>query len=81
MRTVQDVQDRIATLEAYMRTAMARYYACEAEDGEFEKIYSDTWDEMKVLYWVLGMSDTDATKMVAQTFIGMSDILKNSRKE
>ena len=64
-----------------MRTAMARYYVCEAEDGEFEKMYSDTWDEMKVLYWVLGMSDTDATKMVAQTFIGMSDILKNSRKE
>lgn len=41
MRTVQDVQDRIATLEAYMRTAMARYYACEAKNGEFEKMYSD----------------------------------------
>lgn len=39
-------------------------------------IYSDIWDAMKELYWILGMTPIEATNFVAVKVMRMRDEIK-----
>lgn len=76
MRTEQEIKNRIYEMEQVMRIAINRYYRNYDSSEVFEKIYSDVWDEMKDLYWVLGMTQTEASDVVAHKVMKMSDEIR-----
>ena len=78
MRTEQEIRNRIHEMEHVMKIAITRYYRKDDSPEIFEKIYSDVWDEMKTLYWVLGMTQTEASNHVARKVMKMSDDIKNT---
>ena len=78
MRTEQEIKNRIHEMERVMEIAITRYYRKEDSREMFEKIYSDVWDEMKVLHWVLGMTQIEASNHVARKVMKMSDDIKNA---
>lgn len=78
MRTAQEIRNRIHEMERVMKIAITRYYRKDDSPEIFEKIYSDVWDEMKVLHWVLGMTQTEASNHVARKVMKMSDEIKNT---
>lgn len=76
MRTEREVMDRIYELEEMMKIAITRYYRKYDSQEIFEKIYSDVWDEMKVLHQVLGMTQIEASACVAKKVMRMSDEIR-----
>lgn len=73
MRTEREVMDRIYELEEMMKIAITRYYRKEDSKEIFERLYSNIWDEMKTLHWILGKSSVEATTCVALKVMRMSD--------
>lgn len=78
MRTEQEIRNRIHEMEHVMNIAITRYYRKDDSQEMFEKIYSDVWDEMKALHWVLGMTQTEASNHVAREVMKMSDEIRTS---
>lgn len=76
MRTEQEIRNRIHEMENVMKIAITRYYRKDDSPEIFEKIYSDVWDEMKVLHWVLGMTRIEASNHVARKVMKMSDEIR-----
>ena len=76
MRTEQEIRNRIYELEEVMKIAITRYYRKYDSEKIFEKVYSDVWDEMKGLYWVLGMTQIEASNHVARKVMKMSDEIR-----
>ena len=76
MRTEQEIRNRIYEMEHVMNIAITRYYRKDDSQEMFEKIYSDVWDEMKALHWVLGMTQTEASACVAHKVMKMSDEIR-----
>lgn len=76
MRTEQEIRNRIHELEHVMNIAITRYYREDDSQEIFEQIYSDVWDEMKTLHWVLGMTQTEASNYVAHKVMKMSDEIR-----
>jgi len=81
MRTEQEIKNRIHELEEVMNTAITRYYRGDYSGKVLKEIYSDVWDEMKALYWVLGNSSIEATKIVAGKVTRMVDEIKAAMTE
>ena len=76
MRTEREIRIRIHEMEQVMRIAITRYYRKDDSQEMFEKIYSDVWDEMKELHWILGMTQTEASNHVAREVMKMSDEIR-----
>lgn len=76
MRTEQEIRNRIHEMERVMEIAITRYYRKDDSPEIFEKIYSDVWDEMKALHWVLGMTQIEASNYVAKKVMKMSDEIR-----
>lgn len=76
MRTEQEIRNRIHEMEQVMNIAITRYYRKEDSREMFEKVYSDVWDEMKELHWVLGMTQIEASNHVARKVMKMSDEIR-----
>ena len=78
MRTEQEIRNRIHEMERTMEIAITKYYSKEWPKEVFARMYSDIWDDMKALYWVLGMPSIEATDFVARKVMKMSDDIKNT---
>ena len=76
MRTEQEIKNRIHEMEEVMKIAITRYYSKYDSKEIFEKVYSDVWDEMRELHWVLGMTKTEASNHVARKVMKMSDEIR-----
>ena len=76
MRTEQEIRDRIAEMETAMRGAITNYYKNEWTEEFFAKMYSDIWDNMRELHWALGMTQREATDVVAAKVMRMSDEIR-----
>lgn len=76
MRTEREVMDRIYELEEMMKIAITRYYRKDDNEETFKRIYSDVWDEMKTLHWILGKSSIEATTCVASKVVRIVDEVK-----
>lgn len=76
MRTEREVMDRIYELEEMMKIAITRYYRKEDSEEMFAKVYSNIWDEMKTLHWILGKSSIEATTCVSLKVMRMSDEIR-----
>jgi len=81
MRTEQEIKNRICELENVISTAITRYYRGDDSTKMFKEVYSFVWDEMKTLYWVLGNSGIEATRIVAEKVMKMSDEIKAAMTE
>lgn len=81
MRTEKEIKNRIHELEEVMNSTITRYYRGDYSVTVLEKIYSDVWDEMKALYWVLGNSSIEASKIVAGKVTKMVDEIKAAMTE
>lgn len=81
MRTEQEIRNRIYEMESVMITAITKYYRKDDSEEMFKQVYSSVWDEMKALYWVLGNSSIEATKIVAGKVTRMVDEIKASMTE
>lgn len=81
MRTEQEIKIRIHELEKIMSTAITRYYRRDDSAEIFKQVYSSVWDEMRVLYWVLGNSSIEATRIVAEKVMKMGDEIKAAMTE
>lgn len=78
MRTEQEIRSRIQDMETAMRDAITSYYKEEWTEEFFAKMYSDIWDNMRELHWVLGMTQKEATDVVAAKVMRMSDEIRAS---
>ena len=76
MRTEQEIKIRIFELEKIMNIAITRYYRGDDSLEMFKQVYSSVWDEMRGLYWVLGNSGIEATRIVAEKITKMGDEIK-----
>ena len=76
MRTEWEIKDRIAEMETAMRGAITHYYKKEWTEEFFAKMYSDIWDNMRELYWVLGMTQKEASDFVAVKVMRISDEIR-----
>ena len=76
MRTKLEIRIRIYELEEIMNTALTRYYRGDDSAEMFKEVYSAVWDEMRTLYWVLGNSGIEATRIVAEKVAKMGDDIK-----
>ena len=81
MRTKLEIRVRIYELEEIMNTAITRYYRGDDSEEMFKEVYSAVWDEMRTLYWVLGNSGIEATRIVAEKVTKMSDDIKAAMTE
>ncbi len=81
MRTEQEIKNRICELENVISTAITRHYRGDDSTEMFKEVYSFVWDEMKTLYWVLGNSGIEATRIVAEKVMKMSDEIKAAMTE
>lgn len=81
MRTEQEIKSRIHELEEVMNISIKNYYRGDYSGHVLKEIYSDVWDEMKALYWVLGNSSIEATKIVAGKVTRMVDEIKAAMTE
>lgn len=81
MRTEQEIKIRIHELEKTMNIAIIRYYRGDDSAEMFEQVHSTVWDEMEILYWVLGNSSIEATRIVAEKVTKMSDDIKAAMTE
>ena len=81
MRTEQEIKIRIHELEETMNIAITRYYRGDDSAEGFKQVYSAGWDEMRILYWVLGNSGIEATIIVAEKVTKMSDDIKAAMTE
>ena len=80
MRTEQEIKIRIHELEKIMNTAITRYYRGDDSEEVFKQA-STMWDEMRILYWVLGNSGIEATRIVAEKVTKMDDDIKTAMTE
>ena len=78
MRTDWEIRSRIQDMETAMRDAITSYYKDEWTEEFFAKKYSDIWETMKELHWVLGMTQKEATDVVAAKVMRMSDEIRAS---
>lgn len=76
MRTEQEIRNRIREMETAMRDAITNYYKKEWKEEFFAKIYSTIWDNMRELHWALGMTQTEASNLVARKVMRMSDEIR-----
>lgn len=81
MRTEQEIKVRICELENVMSTAITRYYRRDDSAEIFKQVYSAVWDEMRALYWVLGNSGIEASRIVAEKVTKMGDEIKAAMTE
>ena len=81
MRTEKEIKIRIHELEEIMNTAITRYYRRDDSAEMFKQVYSAVWDEMRILYWVLGNSGIEATRIVAEKVTKMGDDIKAAMTE
>ena len=78
MRTDWEIRSRIQDMETAMRDAITSYYKDEWTEEFFAKKYSDIWETMKELHWVLGMTQREASDFVAVKVMRMSDEIRAS---
>ena len=78
MRTEQEIRNRIHEMEVAMNDAITKYYEHEWSKEFFAKVYSDIWDIMVALHWVLGMTQKEAINYVANKVVRMSDEIRNA---
>ena len=76
MRTEQEIKNRIHEMEEVMKLAITRYYRKYETQEVFKMVYSDVWDEMKALHWVLGMTQIEASACVAHKVMKMYDEIR-----
>lgn len=76
MRTEREVMNRIYELEEMMKIAITRYYRKQDNEETFAKVYSNVWEEMKALHWILGKSRLEATTCVALKVMRISDEIR-----
>lgn len=81
MRTEEEIKIRICELEEVMNIAITRYYRGDDSEEVFKQVYSAVWDEMRGLYWVLGNSGIEATRIVAEKVTKMGDDIKAAMTE
>ena len=81
MRTEQEIKTRIYEMEEVMNLAITRYYRRDDSEEVFSQVYSSVWDEMKTLYWILGNSSIEATRIVAEKVTKMVDEIKAAMTE
>ena len=78
MRTEQEIRNRIREMETAMRGAITKYYKKEWKEEFFAKMYSCIWDNMRELHWALGMTQEEASDVVATKVLRMSDEIQAS---
>lgn len=81
MRTEQEIKIRICELEEVMNIVITRYYRKDDSEEMFKQVYSSVWDEMRALYWVLGNSGIEASRIVAEKVTRMGDDIKAAMAE
>lgn len=81
MRTELEIRVRIYELEEVMNIAITRYYRGDDSEEVFKQVYSSVWDEMRGLYWVLGNSGIEASRIVAEKVTKMGDDIKAAMTE
>lgn len=81
MRTEQEIRDRIHEMESSMSIAITKYYSEECSEESFKRVYSNIWNDMKALYWVLGMTPIEATNFVAVKVMRMCDEIEAAMTE
>lgn len=74
MRTEKEIKAKIESLKDMMFKNCKAYYENKIPEEHFHTLYSQIWNELVILYWCLGFSRVNASRVVAVEILDIGKI-------